>query len=224
MNHTPSPFDADEATLPDRIVTGLAKIGLALKSQAWQEASGRGLTPVQGQVLVLLRANAQGLRLSAIAEALGVRLPTASDTVSALVDKGLVLKERSAEDARALAVVLTPAGRHEAEQASSWPDFLLEGIAVLSPQEQEVFLRGLIKMIRSLQEKGRIPVQRMCVSCRYFQPNAYADPERPHHCALVNAPFGDRHLRLDCPEQEPAEAAQADKSWQVFLSGRTPAV
>lgn len=222
MSRAPSPFDADEAVLPDRIVTGLAKIGLALKSQAWQEASGRGLTPVQGQVLVLLRAQALGLRLSAIAEALGVRLPTASDTVSALVDKGLVLKERSAEDARALAVVLTPAGRREAEQAASWPDFLLEGVEALSPQEQEVFFRGLVKMIRSLQEKGRIPVQRMCVSCRYFQPHAYADPERPHHCALVNAPFGDRHLRLDCPEQEPAEATQADRSWQVFLSGRTP--
>ena len=42
--------------LDRRVTTGLAKIGIALKQQAWAEAGGRGLTPTQGQVLALLRA------------------------------------------------------------------------------------------------------------------------------------------------------------------------
>ncbi|MER3418788.1 MAG: MarR family transcriptional regulator, partial [Chloroflexota bacterium] len=29
---------------------------------------------------------------------------------------------------------------------------------------------------------------------------------RPHHCAFVDAPFGDRSIRLDCPDHAPAIA------------------
>ena len=51
-----APLPPDEP-LDKRVTTGLAKIGIALKQQAWAEAGGRGLTPTQGQVLALLRAN-----------------------------------------------------------------------------------------------------------------------------------------------------------------------
>jgi hypothetical protein len=71
-------------------------------------------------------------------------------------------------------------------------------------------------MIRTLQERGRIPVARMCVSCRYFQPFRYPDPDRPHHCAFVDAPFGDGELRLDCPDHAAAPAEQAARTWRTF--------
>ena len=49
-------MSADDPLPPDqpldkRVTIGLAKIGIALKQQAWAEAGGRGLTPTQGQVL-----------------------------------------------------------------------------------------------------------------------------------------------------------------------------
>jgi hypothetical protein len=47
----------------------------------------------------------------------------------------------------------------------------------------------------------------MCVTCRYFRPHVHSDPERPHHCAFVDAPFGDRALRLDCRDHEAKEEA-----------------
>jgi hypothetical protein len=59
------PLPADEP-LAQRVTTGLAKVGIALKQQAWAEAGGRGLTPTQGQVLALLRANPGALRLGAL--------------------------------------------------------------------------------------------------------------------------------------------------------------
>ena len=68
--------------------------------------------------------------------------------------------------------------------------------------EQEQFYRSAIKMIRGLQESGTLPISRMCVRCRYFDPFRYPDSPTPHHCHLVGAPFADRHLRIDCPEQE----------------------
>jgi DNA-binding MarR family transcriptional regulator len=209
------PLPPDEP-LAKRVTTGLAKVGLALKQQAWAEAGGRGLTPTQGQVLALLRASPAGLRLGALAGQLGVTAATTSDSVAALHRKGLVAKLPIAGDGRAVLVRLTPAGIREAAAAAAWPDFLLEAVDELSPDEQAAFLRGLVTMIRTLQERGRIPVARMCVSCRFFRPFRYPDPGRPHHCAFVDAPFGDGELRLDCPDHAPAPTEQAARTWRGF--------
>lgn len=210
-------FDRHTEPLGQRISTGLNKIGLALRNQAWRGASERGLSPTQGQILTLLRARANQ-RPSALAEALGVSLATVSDSVKALVEKGFVIKERDAEDARATVLVLTAQGRKEAENASSWPDFLSASIEVLSLHEQEVFFTGLVKMIRTLQDRGQIPIARMCVSCKYFQPNKHSAPAKPHHCGFVDAAFGTPQLRLDCAEHVVAEETLQQVLWARFLA------
>ncbi len=193
----------DTQSLPERVMTGLSKIGLALKTQAWRDSARRGISPLQAQALAVLRnASQQGLRLSALADLLGVADPTASEAAAALERKGLLRKTRADDDGRAVALTLTPAGRREAGRVSSWPDFLLAAVGTLSAVEQEVFLGGLTRMIVLLQQEGRIPVSRMCSSCRFFLPNVHDDPVRPHHCAFVDAPFGNRELRLDCPDFE----------------------
>jgi hypothetical protein len=45
-----------------------------------------------------------------------------------------------------------------------------------------------VKMIRALQEEGRIPLASMCAICRFFRPCAHPGSGRPHHCAYVDAP------------------------------------
>jgi DNA-binding MarR family transcriptional regulator len=198
-------------------LTGLAKLGLVLRQHAWQEREQSGLTPTQGQILALVRARGrESVSLSDLARGLGVTAATASDAVSTLARKGLVAKVHAADDRRRLAVRLTAAGERLAERSGLWPDFLLETVEALAPDEQAAFLRGLTKMIHSLQERGRIPVARMCVSCRYFQPNVHPDPERPHHCAFVDAPFGDRELRLDCADHDVLPPAEAATVWAAF--------
>src|SRR5690349_5113462 len=107
-----------------RVVTGLAKIGLATRHQAWSE--GRGLTPSQGQILALLRAHPQrSMRVTELAAALAVTAPTASVAVAALEQKGLVRKAKAPDDARARAITLTDEGEHQAHRAANWSDFLL---------------------------------------------------------------------------------------------------
>jgi DNA-binding MarR family transcriptional regulator len=198
-------------------MVGLNKISLALKSHAWQDAGLQGLTPTQGQILALLRSKVDSaMRLAEVADGLAVTPATASDAVATLVAKGLVQKGRAQDDARAIAITLTEQGQHQADRVADWPDFLLDAVDELSPVEQEVFLRGLIKMICKLQERGQIPISRMCVTCRFFQPNVYSKSDRPHHCALVNAPFGDRDLRLDCPEHNAANQKQLSRINRCF--------
>ncbi len=212
---TPSDIDNSSiatetsGTIEQNILVGLSKISLALKSQAWQDATQYGLSPTQAQILALLPAQgSEGMGLSAVADGLAVTAATASDAVRVLAEKGLVQKTRAVSDGRAIAITLTTPGQKLAEKTSCWSDLLLGTVGELSAAEQTVFLGGLIKMIRKLQESDQIPIARMCVTCRFFQPNRYLDRDRPHHCDFVNEPFGDRNLRVECGDQITAPVAK----------------
>lgn len=206
------------------LVSGLAKIGLALRHEAWRERGRSGLTPTQATILALVeRRGGDGPTLGELAEELGVTAATASDSVSALAAKGLVVKERSAQDKRSLAIRLTAGGAREAKRCAEWPDALLTVVAALDAGEQAVLLRALTKMIRELQEHGRIPVARMCATCRFFRPYAHPGHERPHHCAFVDAAFGERELRLECADHESASRSESRTTWQTFIAGPAPA-
>jgi DNA-binding MarR family transcriptional regulator len=217
--HAPAPAEADHSPQAT-VATGLAKIGLVLRHHAWQDRQQSGLTPTQGQILALLRARGEQLTVGELAAGLGVTSPTVSDSLAALVAKGLARKRPSPRHPRAVAVQLTAAGRRAAERAAAWPDVLLAAVDALDPAEQAVFLRALTRIIRELQERGEIPVARMCASCRFFRPDVHANRARPHHCAFVDAPFGDRELRLDCADQEPLEPAEAAALWAAFDRSR----
>lgn len=207
----------DEQTVRQQLSTGLMKIGLAIRHHAWAGGERHGLSPSQGQILtLLLHRDDSETRLSDLARDLAVTQATASVAVRALTAKGLVEKARAASDARAVSLRLTAEGREQARRAQSWTEFLLEAAGELDEREQAVFQRSIVKMIRSMQIKGQIPVARMCVSCRFFRPNAHPGERDPHHCTYVDAPFGDRHLRLDCVDYQPAPPSAARAAWAAF--------
>lgn len=216
-----NPLHVCQDSTEQRILVGLSKVSLALKSQSWHDAGQHGLSPTQAQILSLLLAKGhEGMRLSAVAEGLAVTPATASDAVRVLDEKGLVQKMRSPKDGRAIAITLTSKGQKLAIQTSCWSDLLLDAVGELSELEQTIFLRGLIKMIRKLQEAGQIPIAKMCVSCRFFQPNRYPNGDHPHHCDFVDAPFGDRNLHLECPDQMAASEELADRNWMQYQKQR----
>lgn len=210
-----STFDAISEPVARRVTSGLVRIGQVLRSRAWKGAAAEGVTPTQGHALDLLREAADGLSLGEVARHLGVSPPTASDTVNALVTKGLVSKQPGATR-RSIRLTLTPQGAALAERTRNWPDFLSEAVETLDPAEQTVLLGSLTRLIRAMQIKGDIPVQAMCVTCHYFRPHTHKDPLAPHHCALVDAPFGGRHLRLVCPEHQQADPLKMEANWQKF--------
>jgi len=77
-------------------------------------------------------------------------------------------------------------------------------------------LRALTRVIRALQEARAIPVQRICVTCRHFRPHVHDDATAPHHCAFVDAAFGDAGLRLDCTDHEGATGQDRARKWARF--------
>ena len=210
ISHAPF-FDECSEPLEQRIATGLHKLSLAIKHEIWLRAKEDGLSPTQGQILVAL-VKAGSLNATELSRGLGVTLPTVSDSLRVLVNKGLVFKESDPRNPRASLVALTAAGRERAGLARSWPDFLAPAVAALPEAEQAALLSGLVKLIRSLQVSGQIPTSRMCVTCQFFRNRVHVGP-MPHHCAFVDAPMASRHFRLDCAEHEQAPEAEQMGAW-----------
>ena len=204
--------------VPNKLMSGLNRIGLAMRSAAWEDATESGLTPTQSQILAFIQAHAaENPRSGDAADALGITPQTASVAIAALVAKGLVSKVPDAKDRRASSLKLTRQGEVAARVAAQWPDFLLKAVQELDPVEQGVFLRILIKVIRRLQIDGQIVPQRLCVTCVHFRPNAHAnDPAGPHHCAFVDAPLAETDLRLDCGDHRAASQDVANAAWQTL--------
>ncbi|GAA0291336.1 MarR family transcriptional regulator [Kineococcus aurantiacus] len=211
-------FDALSEPVTRRITSGLTRIALVLRTQAWRGAEPEGVTPTQAQALTALREGGDGLRLSELAAQLGVSAPTMSVRVNALIAKGLVLREAGV-DKRSIRLRVSPAGAELLERSTQWPDFLTRAVEVLDDREQEDLLRSLVKIVRTLQVEGNIAPQRACVTCSHFRPFAHPGTPLPHHCAYVDAPFADRHLRLACPEHEDAPPPQQQDTWERFTGG-----
>ena len=212
----------DAAALTTQLAAGLEKIGLAMKSRTWRREGRAGLGPLQRQVLSLLRSKpGQRATVSAVANELVVRLPTASEVIATLERKQLVRRRRDLSDGRVVVAQLTAKGSRSCTPSSRMPDRLVTATEALSASEQIALLKSLVKVIRSLQEQGEISVARMCVSCRNFQPNKHDNTDRPHHCEYLNVPLGDRLLRLDCHVYEPASAVQVNEAWGRYTGSRT---
>ncbi len=199
----------------DHIATGLAKIGLFLRSHAWRQAEATGLTPTQAQILVHLVRRGSA-RVGTLADEIAVTQPTASDSVAALMRKGYVERRPDPDDGRATKLHARAAARRAVAEMEVWPDALLEAADDLDPAERGTLLKALMKMIRALQLRGAIPIQHMCTTCQHFRANQHSDAAEPHHCAFVDAAFGNAALRLDCGDHVEADATTQRETWARF--------
>ena len=211
-------FEENTEPLSTRIATGLNKIGLAMKQQAWQQANEEGLSATQGQILAALVAE-QPLTGSELSERLGVTLPTISDSVRVLVEKKLLEKSPDPRHPRASLLTPTKKGAALGARARSWPEFMAAAVKDLAPEEQQAFFSGVVKMIRALQEQGLVPLSGMCVTCTHFRPNV-REGASPHHCAFVDAQLANDQLRLDCSEHELVAESARVRLWQDFTRAR----
>lgn len=208
--------------LPVRLRKGFERIALVLRADLWTAAGEAGLNPAQAQVLGLLAGRPAGLRPRDIAAHLAISAASITDTLGALLRKGLVRRDGDPGDARAAIVRATAEGGRLGAELSRAASRVTAALAALPPAAQEELLRTQIALIRQLQAAGAIPLQRMCVSCRHFRPHAHPRAARPHHCAFVDAAIGGRDLRLDCSEHEAADPAVQAAAWTTFAAGSAP--
>lgn len=187
-----------------QLLIGLARLGQAVRMEAWRNAGPHNLSPLQADIVTLLHGSRHPLRQGDIVAALASTPPTISDAVRVLRKKELVEATRDAGDARVTLIGLTGAGEAEAGRLDTVSATLGGAVGALSEEDFAAMLRGTTTLMRELQERRAIPVSRMCLTCRFYVPRAHpSTPATPHHCNFVDAPFGDAELRVACPDHEP---------------------
>lgn len=199
----------------EQSAAGLEQLALLLRANQWRQAEDRGLTATQLTILSLLRRRGS-LRVQQVARQLGSSQPTASDAIASLVEKGLVSKRSDPGDRRAVLVAPSERGAAVIEAHATVPAALIDALETLDGRERAGFRRTLIKLVRALQEAGAIAPQRLCVTCRYFEPFAHPDAASPHHCGFVDAAFGDAALRVDCGDHVEVEETGRSALWRRF--------
>lgn len=210
----PPPFPwQDTPATGERILGAISRIAAVLRTGQWQFATREGLNRTQVEILEILLARGDGVRLGWLAQQLGVTPATASDSIAALTAKGLIEKGRAADDGRAVALRLTAEGSALARRVAGSMAFALDAAARLTEGTQTVLYTGLLALIGKLQHSDRFPEIRACATCRHFVADAHPGAAAPHHCRLVDAALPAALLRLDCPEHEATDADAARANW-----------
>ena len=195
-----------------------ALIAAVLREDATHAGASVGLSAAQTRALALLAQAPTGMRLSEIAERLGVSSASASDTVAGLVRRRFAVRRKDPQDGRAVRFTAhseTPAGGGATRHGSG----LQESLGDLPVSDRNALQQILVRLILSLQRRGRIQVARACVNCRFFRPEAHPRKALPHHCDYVDKPFADAALRVACLEFEAADTDKAAANQARWLKG-----
>ena len=182
---------------------GLERLMLLVRAQAWRDGDLATLHPAQQALLAALATEGASLRIGELAERLGVSVASISDSIRTVEAKGLIERAVDPDDARARRLSLTPAGVDAISAIRREDNGLAQLLNVLTDADAASLLRIVQLLIEQAHAQGLVRGTRTCLGCAYFLPyaNADTDPERPHVCAYVSAPFAEAELRVDCAEQ-----------------------
>jgi DNA-binding MarR family transcriptional regulator len=193
--------------LAGRLAVGLLRLAAALDAATTGHASGQPHTLTEQQMLLVLTRLDGPCSVEELASRLAMSTTAVVSTLGRLREDGLLTMDPAPSyGLDQMSVALTDRGRSLPPPLLNWAGQLLGSLAGAPDSEQERLLELVVERISMLQRRGRLPVARMCLTCRFFQPYAHAGQPDPHHCALVDAAFGHPALRVHCPEQQPPPA------------------
>ena len=95
-------------------------------------------------------------------------------------------------------------------------------IESLDETDLGALLRVTQLLVNEAQEQGLATGLRTCLGCEFFRPFASGERDAPHVCAFLGKAFGDAELRVDCPEQRPADDARRSGSVVRFRQQTAP--
>ena len=165
---------------------------------ACSEAFRGGLNPAQWSALRYFgRANRFSRTVSAFARYHGTTRGTASQTVRALVQKGLLRRRPARHDQRSFHLELTDAAR-AALDADPLGEFV-DAAGALPPEQCTALVDGLRAMLEQILEKRSRRAFGMCTSCEHLRP---LDSRRAgcgrHHCGLQDEILDEDELERIC--------------------------
>lgn len=159
-----------------------------------------GLNPAQWEALRFVsRANRYSRSPGAFAEFIGTTKGTASQTLIALEQKGLLERARSAADRRQVELRLTPAG--EAMLARD-PITNIEQVAeLLKPDIGMAMVLGLTRLLHDLQARHGLKTFGVCADCNLNCVTTEAVPTK--QCGHTGESLDARDMRQICVDFVP---------------------
>ena len=187
--------------ISSKIVMSLERISELFRVMLWEKAKPLKLSPLQIQLLIYISFHSpQQNKVTQLANAFHLSKPTLSDALRVLRGKGYILKNVEATDKRSHYLSLTREGQKLLADIAFFANPLVDLIGDWEKGEQESFYHSLLKLISTCQDRGLIPSQRMCYSCRYFE----TSKETPY-CNFLKSPLRPQQIRIDCPEYDPSD-------------------
>lgn len=200
MNKSDFDLHHQNQSIESKIVASLERISQSFRVLLWQESKAFSLTPIQVQVLIfLLHHSDEKRKVSYLAEEFNMTKATISDTIKTLEQKKLITKEYEPHDTRSYVINLTQKAKEIANKTSFFTKEIRTPIDKLHRDDKENLLLSLLNIIRHLHQSEVITIQRMCMSCLYYQSS---DKGKKHFCRLLNQDLKVTDLRIDCPEHE----------------------
>lgn len=208
--------DADRRT---QAALGLEQLAALVRAQSWRQDGTHALTPTQSALLQLLHGTGDGLRAGQLAARLGISPASLSDTVQTLEARRWLRRTPDPDDRRASRLRLTAAGARAAAQARNGIGRLLDA---LDDADTGALLRVTQQLVQEAQRQGLATGLRTCLGCAFFRPFASGDGPKPHVCGFLGTAFGDAELRMDCTEQQPADAQRLGENALRFRATVPP--
>ena len=182
----------------DRMTSLVDRLGRAVHCLQFSD----GLNPAQWAVLRYLgRANRYSRTPTAISDYLGTTRGTMSQTIKALESKGLIGRETSDRDRRAVLLKLTEAGEAALEND---PLQCVAAVAQSFGDEMDQASHFLDRVIDCLQAKSGGLNYGVCVGCTNFCKSAIA--EDVHRCGLTGDPLSVLDSTKICVNHDPGPA------------------
>lgn len=192
-----SAFDLEHQSLnvESKIVASLERISQAFRVLLWNESKEFSLSPIQIQILIfLLNHSPDKRKVSHLANEFNMTKATVSEAIKTLEQKRLIEKHVEPDDTRSFLIHLTEQGESVAKKTSFFSEQIQTPINKLTDAGKENLLSSLLEIIYHLNQNGVITIQRMCLTCQYYE------SANGHFCKLLDKKLADVELRIDCPE------------------------
>ncbi len=190
--------ECQNRSIESKIVASLERVSQAFRVLLWEESKAYSLSPIQVQILIfILYHSNEKCNVSYLAKEFNMTKATISETIKTLEQKNLIIKDYDQSDARRYVINLTPEGKDSANKTSLFTEQLCSPIKQLQQEDKERLFSSLLQIISYLNRSGVINIQRMCMSCSYYQPVSNG---QEHYCQLINQKLFIADLKIDCPE------------------------
>jgi len=192
-------------SLPARAVLLLLRNVDALQEGLTHAARREGLPVLQTTLLVRTHlAGPGGTTVSALSEALHLAAPTVSESLKALVRKGLLSRRRSPIDGRRIFFQPTPTGEEAARRLAVWAEPVEDTVARMSRSEQLSLIGTLAHLLYDRVREGHRVDEPMCLNCSDFEVLSWERGE--FRCRARQSWLPLEGLRTDCPGHSPWRA------------------